>query len=204
MAAKRNKDATALDRLLRGEGRAAVTALDALHLAKRKFLAGQRLDMGEIADELGVNRVTLYRWVGNREALIVEVLWWLTRRTFESADRQVRAKGGERVARIVARYTLAVMSNAGMQAFLEREGESAMRLLTSRQGDMQPRLVGLIQQLLEQEIAAGRLALPTPTQEFAFLLTRLMESYVYRRFITGDPADGKSIEAVMLHMLHSR
>ncbi len=201
MVTKRAKSATALTRLLRNEEVPAVTALDALHLAKRKFLAGQRIDMGEIADELGVNRVTIYRWVGSREKLIAETLWWLTQRTFESAGRQVTAKGGQRVARILARYTLAVMSNGGMQAFLEREGETAMRFLTSRQGELQPRLVRLVQQLLAEQIAAGRLRLPIPAEEFAFLLTRLIESYVYRSFITGDPSDGSSIEAVLVHMI---
>ena len=46
---------------------------DALALAKRKYLAGDRLDIGQLAQELGVNRVTLHRWVGTRDALIVEV-----------------------------------------------------------------------------------------------------------------------------------
>ena len=48
---------------------------DALRLARRKFLAAQRIDMTALASELGVNRVTLYRWVGSRDALMVEVLW---------------------------------------------------------------------------------------------------------------------------------
>jgi len=46
---------------------------DALRLARRKFLAAQRIDMTSLAAELGVNRVTLYRWVGSRDALMVEV-----------------------------------------------------------------------------------------------------------------------------------
>ena len=199
MAAKRTN--TALDRLLHEQAAPAVSALDALHLAKRKFLGGQRIDMGEIADELGVNRVTVYRWVGSREKLIAEVLWWLTQRTFEAAAKQAGGKGGARIARILSRYTLAVMTNDGMQAFLAREGEIAMRFLTSRQGELQPRLVGLVQQLLDEQMAAGRLRLPIPSAEFAFLLTRLIESYVYRRYITGDAADSQSIEAILLHML---
>jgi hypothetical protein len=50
---------------------------DALRLARRKFLAAHRIDMTRLAAELGVNRVTLYRWVGSRDALMVEVLWSL-------------------------------------------------------------------------------------------------------------------------------
>ena len=56
-------------------GRAArPTALDAFRLARRAFLDGRRVDMGVLARELDVNRATLYRWVGTREHLLVEVL----------------------------------------------------------------------------------------------------------------------------------
>ena len=53
------------------------TAQDALRLARRGFQAAERIDMSALADELGVNRVTLYRWVGSRERLLVEVIWSL-------------------------------------------------------------------------------------------------------------------------------
>lgn len=200
LARRPGKAASALDRLLE-QPLAAPTPLDALRLAKKKFLAGQRLDMGELADQLGINRVTLYRWVGNRERLQVEVLWLLTRKTLDQAGARTRARGGERVARILARFVNAVMANAGMQAWLEREGEAGMRLLTTAGGNFQPRLVAAVRQLLEEEIAAGRLKLPVPAQEFAFVMVRLAESYVYRRFITGDSSDGGSAEALLVHLL---
>lgn len=195
------RSATPLDRLLRSGEARSITALDALHLAKREFLAGRHIDMGNLADELGVNRVTLYRWVGNRERLLVEVIWHLTQQTFKKAAGQARVKGGPRVAFILSRFITGVISNAGMQAWLKREGESAMRLLTLREGDFQPRLVDAIQQLLEDEMKAGQLVLPIPAEEFGFMLARLAESYVYRRYITGDESDGTSAEALLLHLL---
>jgi DNA-binding phage protein len=58
---------TPLRRQLAGEalGRRPA-ALDAFLLARRRFIAGERVDMTALAQELGVNRVTLYRWVGSR------------------------------------------------------------------------------------------------------------------------------------------
>src|SRR4051794_5962256 len=53
------------------------TAIDAFKLARHRFQAAERIDMSAMADELGVNRVTLYRWVGSREQLLVEVIWSL-------------------------------------------------------------------------------------------------------------------------------
>src|SRR3954454_20742282 len=90
------------------------TPLDAFLLARRKFLAAERIDMSALADELGVNRVTLYRWVGSREQLLVEVVWSLGARTLEKVDRGVRATGSERVVRIVTRFLDAVIQNTGM------------------------------------------------------------------------------------------
>jgi predicted DNA-binding transcriptional regulator YafY len=42
------------------------TALDAFLRARRRFQACERIDMSGLAEELGVSRVTLYRWVGSR------------------------------------------------------------------------------------------------------------------------------------------
>src|ERR1700759_3697415 len=53
------------------------TVDDALRAGRRKFLAPERLDMSALAEELGVNRVTLYRWVGSRAKLLVEAVWAL-------------------------------------------------------------------------------------------------------------------------------
>jgi AcrR family transcriptional regulator len=70
--------------------------------------------MGGLASELGVNRVTLYRWVGSREQLLVEVIWSLGARTLEQIESKVRARGSERVVRVVVRFLDAVISNEGM------------------------------------------------------------------------------------------
>src|SRR3954467_4699608 len=104
------------------------TPLDAFRLARRKFLAAERIDMSALADELGVNRVTLYRWVGSREQLLVEVIWSLGSRTLEKADKRVRTTGSERVVRVVTRFLDDVISNAGMRRWLADEGELATRL----------------------------------------------------------------------------
>src|SRR4029079_9873954 len=54
-----------------------ITPLDVLRAARRRFLDGQRLDMAELATDLGIARATLYRWVGDREHLLGEILWSL-------------------------------------------------------------------------------------------------------------------------------
>ncbi len=76
------------------------TATDAFRLARRRWLAGERVDMSAMAGELDVNRVTLYRWIGSREALLVEIVWGLAERTLadvSARDRRPRARARRRV-----------------------------------------------------------------------------------------------------------
>jgi AcrR family transcriptional regulator len=177
------------------------TPLDAFRLARRKFLAAERIDMSALADELGVNRVTLYRWVGSREQLLVEVVWSLGARTLEKVDRGVRATGAERVVRVVTRFLDDVISNAGMRRWLADEGELAMRLLTRHDTDFQPRLIAAVEDILRDEAGAGRLDLPVDLHEVAYVIVRLIESYTYLDLITGEEPDARRAEPVLRMLL---
>jgi AcrR family transcriptional regulator len=177
------------------------TPLDAFLLARRKFLAAERIDMSALAEELGVNRVTLYRWVGSREQLLVEVVWSLASRTLEKVRGRVRARGAERIVRVVTRFLEDVISNAGMRRWLAEEGELAMRLLTRHDTDFQPRLIDAIEDLLQEETGAGRLDLPVDLHEVAYVIVRLIESYTYLDLITGEEPDARRAESVLRLLL---
>jgi AcrR family transcriptional regulator len=177
------------------------TALDAFRLARRRFQAGERLDMSALAEELGVNRVTLYRWVGSRNQLLVEVVWSLGERTLAQVDSGVRAQGAERVAQVVTRFLDAVITNPGMRHWLADEGELAMRLLTRHDTDFQPRLIEWFQDLLQQENEAGRLDLPADLHEVAYVIVRLIESYTYLDLITGEQPDATRAEPILRLLL---
>ncbi len=194
---------TKLERELaaRGQSPARPTALDAFRLARRKFLAAERIDMGALAGELGVNRVTLYRWVGSRDQLLVEVIWSLAERTLETIEEDVGAKGPDRIVRVIVGFLEAVISNAGMKRWLAEEGEHAMRLLTLRDTEFQPRLIGAIQDLLEEEAEAGRIDLPADLHEVAYVIVRLIESYTYLDLITGERPEARRAEPILRMLL---
>jgi AcrR family transcriptional regulator len=193
---------TKLQRDLAGTGQQRrPTPLDAFRLARRTFLAAERIDMSAMAEELGVNRVTLYRWVGSREQLLVEVVWSLGSRTLEKVDARVRAKGAERIVRVVTRFLEDVISNEGMRRWLAEEGELAMRLLTRHDTDFQPRLIGAIEELLREEADAERLDLPVDLHEVAYVIVRLIESYTYLDLITGEEPDAGRAEPVLRMLL---
>jgi AcrR family transcriptional regulator len=177
------------------------TAIDAFRLARRRFQAAQRVDMSALAEELSVNRVTLYRWVGSRNQLLVEVIWSLAERTLEDVESGVRSKGAERIVQVVTRFLDAVITNDGMRRWLADEGELAMRLLTRHDTGFQPRLIEYVRDLLEQETDAGRLDLPVELGEVAYVIVRLIESYTYLDLITGEDPDARRAEPILRMLL---
>jgi AcrR family transcriptional regulator len=179
-------------------------AADALRLARRRFRAAERIDMTALADELGVNRVTLYRWVGSREQLLVEVVWSLARRTLAQAEEDVDAPpGAERITRVVTRFLEIVIADRGMQRWLAEEGESAMRLLTRHETDFQPRLIAAIEGLLRTDADAGELDVPVDLHELAYVIVRLIESYTYLDLITGERPEAGRAEPILRMLLRA-
>jgi AcrR family transcriptional regulator len=177
------------------------TALDAFRLARRRWLEGRRVDMSALAVELGVNRVTLYRWVGSRDELLVEVIWSLARQTLLDIDARTRARGAERAVVVVRGFLEAVIANGGMQRWLGDEGETAMRLLTRHDHDFQPRLIDWMEAMLREECDAGRLDLPADLREVAYVMVRLIESYTYLDLITGERPDARRAEPILRLLL---
>jgi AcrR family transcriptional regulator len=173
------------------------TATDAFRLARRRWLAGERVDMSAMAAELDVNRVTLYRWIGSRETLLVEIVWGLTERTLADVSAQVRGGGAERVVGIVTRFMEVVISNPGMQRWLSDEGELAMRLLTRSDRGFQPRLIDWVEGLLERE----EVDLDADRREVAYVIVRVIESYTYLDLILGERPDARRAEPILRLLL---
>ena len=177
---------------------------DAFRLARRKWRAGERVDMSALARELGVNRVTLYRWVGSRDQLLVDVIWNLTNHNLTAAAEAVDAtgaSGAERIIQIVTRFIDKAISHGGMQRWLGNEGESAMRLLTRHQNGFQPRLAARLEELLREEVDGGRLDLPADVHEVAYVLEQLIESYVYLYQIAGERPRARRAEPILRMLL---
>ena len=173
------------------------TATDAFRLARRRWLAGERVDMSAMAAELDVNRVTLYRWIGSRETLLVDIVWGLAERTLADVSEEVRGAGAERVVAIVTRFVEVVIANPGMQRWLADEGELAMRLLTRSDRGFQPRLIDYVEGLLERE----GVELDADRREVAYVIVRVIESYTYLDLILGERPDARRAEPILRLLL---
>lgn len=187
---------TPLQRQLAAEG-ARPTPLDAFRLGRRALLDGRRLDMQALAAELGVNRATLYRWVGSREQFLVEILWSLTERAITEIWSELESTTGPRVPDAMRRWVHRTLTAPGIRNFLHGQSEFAMRLLTLRSGGFQPRLFALVRDLIETDIADGRVATPLAVAELTFAVIRVCESYIYLPAITGEEPDPEALGRVL-------
>jgi AcrR family transcriptional regulator len=179
------------------------TPLDALHLARRRWLASERLDMGELARELGVSRATLYTWVGSRERLIGEVLWSFAEGGLRQAREEATGSGADYVVDVFRRF---IHLNAGfepLRRFIERDSELALRVLTSKNSPVQGRMIAAARDLLEEQIEAGALTPGLDVETLAYTIIRVAESYLYSDVITGhEPDIDRAVEVVHV-LLHA-
>lgn len=191
---------TALHRALHGDDAARrPTVLDAFTAARRRFAAGERIDMQGLADELGVNRVTLYRWVGSREQLITEVLWAATRKSFDGY--RAEHTGGPRAAAALTAFVRDVNAHPGMQQLLRDEPALALGLLTSTSGEYQGRYLRLIRDLIAEDRAAGLVSAEIPLDDLAYTAARITESYIHTRVLIGEQPDARRAEVVLRVLL---
>jgi AcrR family transcriptional regulator len=191
---------TPLQRALgQGTARRRPTVLDAFDVARRRFREGKRIEMQSLAEELGVNRVTLYRWVGSREQLITEILWAATQKSF--AAYQKTLPDGPRAAAALTMFVRDVNNHAGMQQLLTDEPDLALTLLTSASGEYQHRYLNLVRNLIAADRAAGLMSDEVPLDDLAYTAVRITESYIHTRVITGDEPDAARAEAVLRALL---
>ena len=176
-------------------------ALTAFRVARRWFLAGRRIEMQELAAELGVNRATLFRWVGGRDDLLGEIIWSLAEPTLRRVINESSGQGGLRIATAAGRFATLVDQAPFIREFLRREPERALRILTTRASTVQARMVSAIEALLRDEITHGRLQPPLPPPELAYLIVRIIESFLYADIITGEQLDITKAEQAIAALL---
>ncbi|WP_433681399.1 QsdR family transcriptional regulator [Nocardia sp. CA-119907] len=167
---------------------------DVIDLAHRWFLDGRRIDMRQLARELGIGRATLYRWWGSREVVIGEVVW----RIIEEAITRVEARGygapAERFVRNFGRLADTVRTFEPLSRFVADDPEYGLRVLTSGYSVVQGRMI---------DWAAARLAgLPDldpriEIRDLAYAIVRLGEAFVWSDVITGDPPRSEKATAMV-------
>ncbi|MCP3805538.1 QsdR family transcriptional regulator [Allokutzneria sp. A3M-2-11 16] len=179
---------TPLGRALR-EGRAPsakATLMDVFDLARRWFLEGRRLDMCQLAAELGISRATLYRWCGSRELLLGELIWRLTHSDLERVRAGTPGGGKQCVVDAITTWMTRVRSQESLLKFVTEDPEYALRIMTTKQSVVQPRLIQWCADFLRAELD---LRPDIDVDDLAYAIVRVCESFVWSDVITGAPPE---------------
>lgn len=175
-------------------------ATRAFQLARRTFIAGERIEMGALAAELGVDRTSLFRWVGNRDELLAEVLWSLAEPSLDRAEAESDATGPERVVDVLGRFVDGLVTADYFRDFLAREPARALRLMTTGDAEIQRRYVAAVEWLLEANAPeAGHRGLSV--HDLAFLIVRISESFAYADVIAGEQPSAEHARAAFALLL---
>ena len=165
---------------------AKATPASAFAAAQRTFLTGQRLDMQALAAQLGVSSATLYRWCGQREQLLGEIIGSLSDEILRRARADHREDSGAgRILAVYRQYVGALVNARPLQVFLQQETHAALQILTSTEGYVQPRTVRSVHELLREEQEAGTFVPQTDLLSLAYAIVRLTEGFLYHDAIVA-------------------
>ena len=176
---------------------------DVIEAATSSYLRGEPLDMSALAAQLGIGRATLYRWVGNREELLANVIAETSERTFRTVVKDASGEGVAFVVDAIGRFMQAVASAQPLATLTQREPLLFIRLAMSP-GVIEDRAAGFVGELLDQEVAAGRLELALPVPVMAEAIVRICDAHLYANLLgRGAPEISTALDLVTL-LLGSR
>lgn len=157
----------------------AATREQVLAAAGRAFGDCQRVDVQAIAEELGLGRVSIYRWFGSREGLLAEMLVAGVQREYDRAFQDAQGAGGARVLDALDRVMRAYAGSEPMQHFVATEPLLARRLITDPNGTVHPRKVTELGNFVEAEIAHHDWRPQLDSYTLAYVCVHLMEDMTF-------------------------
>jgi len=178
-----------------------ITPADALQAARRRFLRGERVDMNDLAQELGIGRATLYRWVGGRDRLLGEVLWSLAELGLAQSRAEATGRGAAWVLAVYRRFGDLIVGLEPLRHFVKSEPECALRVMTSKASPLQRRVVDTFRDVLVEAQKTRGLKLRLDPETLAFAMVRIAESFLWTDLITGgtpDLAKAQEVTKVLL------
>ena len=180
---------------------AAASREQVLALVMRRYLHGRRVDVQAIAAELGLGRTTIYRWFGSRDELIGEVLVRAAEPLLKDARARARGSGGQALLETLDRFNRGLANAPPLRGFVEHERDAALRVITSGAGNVQPRIVAMITELIECEVSAGTYEPPVEPATLGYAIVRLGEAFLFNDAVAGMRGDVdrlREVEAAIL------
>jgi AcrR family transcriptional regulator len=180
---------------------ARVTPADAFNAARGCIRRGEKLDMVALADRLGISRATLYRWTGDRDRLLADVVTAELDDLIGAAADRATGTGVQRLETAIAWFLNTLAALPPLRAFLLNEGESGLQMITAPAGPIRPRVVATVAALVDEEAESGRYRPPAPPEVLADGIITLAERYLHNGgdpALNPDPATARTIAGLLL------
>ena len=119
---------------------------------------------------------------------------------FGRIDREVDGSGADRLVDVFERQLRALAEDPAFRRFLEFERETAQRILTASDGQVEPRVVALLQETIEAEMQRGYEP-PAEAPVIAYAIVRMGESFLYADAASGFRGDFDRLRPVYAALL---
>jgi hypothetical protein len=141
--------------------------------------------------------------LSERERLIGEVLWSFAESGLRHARAQARGAGPDAIADVFEHFIRLNAAFDPLRRFIEQDAELALRVLTSKNGPVQERMIAAARELLVEQVDAGELRPALDVDTLAYLIVRVAESFLYSDIITGSEPDVDQAIEVVRVLLHA-
>jgi AcrR family transcriptional regulator len=158
---------------------------DAFNAARQRFRAGGKLDMVALAEQLAISRATLYRWTGDRDRLLADILIAEVHDLIGAAITRATGTGVEHLESTIGWFLDTLAGLPALRAFLINESDNGLRMVTSPTGPVRPRIVETVTEVINRETVNGHYRPPAPPELLADGIIALAERYLHNG---GDPA----------------
>lgn len=166
------------------------TPADAFRRARRMWLKGERIHLASLSAELNIGRATLFRWVGNKDLLLGEVLWSLYEPLRMEALAQTPGHGVDFVVGVYRHINSTLLHSEPLRRFVNQDPEYALKILTSTHSTIHSRSVEANTRTLRDQVASGYINPPMNINSLSYFMVRLAESCLYSDIICGrEPRD---------------
>ena len=167
---------------------------DAVRLARRHFLAQERIDMQSLASELGIGRTTLYRWVGDRDSLISEMLSEMVVEVIHSALQGAKGKGIDRTVDGMRRFMVTTAEFAPLRYLVQTEPELGLRVMLAPGSAVSSAITSELQTEIEKTRPEWS---GSEAGELADVLTQIGMAYEWGNIaVRSEPGIDRAIRAM--------
>lgn len=180
---------------------ASATREEVVALARQAFLAGDRVDIQAIAARLGLSRASIYRWFGSRDGVLGAVLAGEFEALIERADTRRRSSGGQRILDVLDRVNRWMADNEPFRRYFDNEPLAGLRILTTADGPVQPRVVAAVAELIARTEDDDGYFPPLERSLLAYSLVRLGEAFLYNDNVAGIRGDVDRLHRVQAALL---